>query len=184
MRRGVLRALVVCLVAMAFTVPGSASSGDRSGAIGLPANIVVDDALADIVKEMLDVSPAFRRQCRDLGSMPRVRTLIMLADEPQPESTVRAQCVLTRYQYGTILAHVKVWSLASAPELIAHELEHVAEFAEGTNYRVLALHHPAAVWTTRSGHFETRRAIEAGELVARDMWRTFAKATATRGRLR
>ena len=175
MSRRLLVTLFVCLLAMTSTVLASAAHRDQSASFEMPANIVLDAALVDIVTEMLERSPAFRQQWRSLGRMPRVRVRIRLTDVLPGERTVRAQCVLSRYEYGGIAAMIEVRSRLNAPELIAHELEHVAEFAEGINYRALAIQNRGVAWLTGGGHFETRRAIEAGERVADEMDRTSSK---------
>ena len=175
MSRRLLVTLFVCLLATTFTVLASGAHGDQSASLEMPANIVVEGALADIVRDMLERSPAFRQQWRSLGRMPRVRVRIRLNDLPSADPTVRAQCALSRYQYGGIAAMIDVRSLLNAPELVAHELEHVVEFAEGINYRALAIQNRGAAWLSGGGHFETRRAIEAGERVADEMDRTSSK---------
>ena len=167
----IVLALIVCLLATADAASGSGSFDARSAPRALPVNIAVDAALQDVVAGMLEQSPAFRVQVQALGRIRPLRVRITLNEQGPHSVATRAQCRLLRYQYGGLVAEVQLHSRAEAPELIAHELEHVAEFAEGANYRALSLHQPGAVWVTSAGHFETRRAIDAGERVAREVCR-------------
>jgi hypothetical protein len=148
----------------------------------LPHNIVIDAPLADIVVDMLRSSRTFRRQCRQLGT---VRTLaVRVSVEPESQSRARyeghAKCIISRYQYGRVEAHVRLLTLKNAEYLIAHELEHVREYVEGMNYLATSIQRPRQVWITAQGHYETARAIEAGEQVATEMSRHRARqSTAT-----
>ncbi len=99
--------------------------------------------------------------------MPHVRVRISLEEPPGRVPASRAQADLRRYRFGAITAFVHVRSRRDAIELIAHELEHVIEFAEGTNYRTLARLQPGSVWEVRGG-FETTRAVDAGRRVQRE----------------
>jgi hypothetical protein len=137
----------------------------------LPVNLLVQPLLSDEVKRMLRASPTFRDQCRLIRERRRVVIRVELIGEVHPPPTSRAQCAMARYQFGHISAVVRLWSIVNAPELIAHELEHILEFEAGLNYRAVALLQPAHVWQVGDGHFETRRAIEMGERVALEMRR-------------
>lgn len=147
--------------------------GAESPSWAVPMNVLVDPGLTDIVADMVQASPTFRDQCRRLDRVPRVRVRLLLdvAGTGSERSRCRAQCVMARYEFGHIDAAVRLWSVENAPELIAHELEHVLEYAEGTNYRMLSLQRATGVWVTRGGHFESARAIDVEERVAREMAR-------------
>ena len=94
-----------------------------------------------------------------------------------------AKCVLRRYQYGRIEARVRLLTIMNAEGLIAHELEHVREFAEGMNFLATSIQSPARAWITRDGHYETSRAIETGDLVAAEIARHRSRrSTATLAR--
>jgi hypothetical protein len=148
--------------------------GSEISSFTVPQNIQVDAGLADIVERVLQASLTFRNQCRRLGRLPhvRVRLILDLAGPGEGQSRCRAQCVMARYEFGHIDAAVRLWSVENAPELIAHELEHVLEYAEGTNYRMLSLRPATGVWVTRNGHFESARAIDAGERVVKEIARS------------
>jgi hypothetical protein len=53
-------------------------------------------------------------------------------------------------------------------QCIAHEFEHLLEFAEGLNLSLEAERKGSGVWRTVSG-FETQRAIDTGRQVAREV---------------
>ena len=63
---------------------------------------------------------------------------------------------------------MRVGSRTDAIELIAHELEHILEFAAGTNYQSRSVLEPGSVWALRDGTFETARAVDAGLRVRRE----------------
>lgn len=133
----------------------------RTGPPDLPPNISVSLDLHDVVALMLRDSESFSGQIRLLGAMPHVRVRIILDDHLGQTPAVRARCDLARYAFGAVTAAVHVRSRPDAIELIAHELEHVIEFAEGTNYRAQALARPGSVWKVNDA-FETTRAMDAG----------------------
>jgi hypothetical protein len=53
-------------------------------------------------------------------------------------------------------------------QYIAHEFEHLLEFAEGLNLSFESERKGSGVWRTVNG-FETQRAIDAGRQVAREV---------------
>lgn len=155
------------------------SAADRPG---LPANIIINEPLKEIALEMLEGSPTFRLQCRRLGLVREL--LVEMSLDPETRwggrSECYARCVIKRYQYGRIEATVRLLTLKDAQRLIAHELEHVREYADGMNFLATSVQHPARAWLTREGHYETVRAIEAGELVATEMARYRSTVTLAR----
>jgi hypothetical protein len=134
----------------------------------LPPNITVPARLAAIVADALHDSPKFREQCAAIGRLRRVRVRVDLdaADQLPGSFESRAHTHFQRFQYGAINAAVRLRSIRNAAELLAHELEHVREFAEGIDYRVQAVRAPHAVWRIGPDTFETVRAILAGYAVA------------------
>lgn len=137
----------------------------------MPPNIIVDPRLDDVVAGMLRQSPTFRDQSAYLGRMAllRVRVIVRGSLLPWAQSRPRADSVLRRYQFGRIDAVVRLTSDRNAPELIAHELEHVREFVDGVNFRVLAARAQSGVWDSLSGHYETARAVAIGRRVASEV---------------
>ena len=66
-----------------------------------------------------------------------------------------------------MLAQVYLQPSVDATELIAHELEHILEQLDGVDLQAQAGN--GVVWKAGDGVFETRRAIEAGRRVAREV---------------
>lgn len=168
----------VCVYGLAAAAVADAHSSS------MPLNIIVDRPLDEVAAYMADRSATFRAQLLHLGSLALVRirivmspTLIGSAHEPP----CRADAELRRYQFGRIDALVRLPSRHNAPELIAHELEHVREFAEGMNFRLLAARASSGVWYAHTGHYETERALAIGKRVALEVKRgTVESGTASR----
>jgi len=152
--------------------------GDRPD---LPANITLHDTLKDVVLDMLQGSNTFRQQCRRLGMIRELVVRISL--EPETRWGGRAQCnatgLIKRYRYGRIEADVRLLTLTNVPSLIAHELEHIREYVEGMNFLATSVQYPRRVWMTPQGHYETARAIEAGDQVASEMARHRSRQSTT-----
>jgi hypothetical protein len=164
-----------CTAALIAVIVVTTNATSRE--IDLPVNLLVHPLLNDVVEPMFRASPTFRDQCRLIRARPRLYIRVELSNEIRRPASPRAQCAMTRYQFGRIKAVVRLWSVLDAPELIAHELEHVLEFDAGVNYRAVALLQPGHVWQVGDGHFETRRAIDAGKLVAKEMRRDYTLAS-------
>ena len=137
----------------------------------MPSNIIVDPSLEPVVARMLQRSPTFREQSQYLGSIAplRVRVVVTASLTPLGQKTCRAITTLRRYQYGRIDALIRVAGGEDAPELIAHELEHVREYVDGLRFRFLAARLSTSVWETVTGHYETTRAIDIGRRVAEEV---------------
>jgi hypothetical protein len=137
----------------------------------LPDNITVTSQLRAIVLDAIRASPTFREQCARIGRMRLVRAVIDIGagEYPRGQLFSRAHTDIRRYQYGLIIAAVHLVSIRDAAELVAHELEHVREFAEGVDYRVQAVRTPRAVWQTGPNTFESSRAVSIGRIVAEEI---------------
>jgi hypothetical protein len=142
-----------------------------TNAVAMPVNIIVDQRLEGIVARMLHRSSTFRAQCAYLGRVAalRVNLVVRLPGPPFKPSRCRAEALIRKYEFGWIEALVRLPSPVNAPELISHEFEHVREFVEGTNYRLLSVNVHTGVWRTADGHYETARAVAAGERVAAEV---------------
>lgn len=138
---------------------------------GLPANIKVSPQLAAIVEGTLRLSPTLREQCERIGRVRRLRVYIDLDSEDKPSGLMlsRAHTNIRRYEFGAIKATIHLPSTRDAVELLAHELEHVQEYADGINYHAESIRSPHAVWTTGPDTFETLRAVFAGRQVAEEV---------------
>jgi hypothetical protein len=142
-----------------------------AGEFQLPPTITVAPGLLPIVEDALRASSTLREQCDQIGRNLRVRVSVELdaADFPAPGVLARAHTNIRRYQFGLIIAAVHLWSTRDAAELLAHELEHVREFAEGVDYAAQAARDPHGVWRTAYNTFESVRALRAGRAVANEL---------------
>jgi hypothetical protein len=184
MRTSVATLLVIFLFSVDQSERRTAASAverqtKASATTDLPENILVDERLTDIVNEMLPASRTFRAQCRHLGTVRHLRVRISLEGDRGPVRGRRAVCQMTRYEFGRIEADVRLFTVEDAQGLIAHELEHVREFADGISYGVMSVRQPMEVWVSSPGRFETIRAIEAGLQVASETKRHRARQSST-----
>jgi Tol biopolymer transport system component len=92
---------------------------------------------------------------------------VLPEDLPRRPSLSRARTVLGRKDSSLASANVYLKPSLDAPELIAHELEHILEQLDGVDLQAQAGN--GVVWKSGDGDFETRRAIEAGRRVAREI---------------
>jgi len=140
----------------------------------LPINLVVSSVYQPLVALMLRDSPTFRRQCARIAVASNL--LVTIASEP-PRSEVRPAALthVSRYEGGRIRAEVRVPTTSRAPELIAHELEHVLEQLDGVDLRAKARLKSTGVRSCECGDntaaFETVRAVSTGHRVARELGR-------------
>ena len=133
-----------------------------------------DRAFEDVIGELWEASPTFRRQCRRLSvAAPALRVHVRLED-PTRGSSARARASV-EWRGGSIASAAMFIPVSLAtPELIAHELEHVLEQIDRVDFE--AHLHSGMAWRHAAEGFETQRAIEAGRRVAREVstWRTRA----------
>ena len=122
-----------------------------------------------VVEGMCQRSPAFRRQIARIGAARTVRVRVLPEDRPRPTAGVDARTAFT-FDGGTLVsAHVYLRMTPQVPRFIAHEIEHILEQLDGIDLRAQAGN--GVVWKSNDTTFETRRAIEAGLLVERDIAR-------------
>jgi hypothetical protein len=141
----------------------------------LPANLTAPSAIGPLLREMLILSPTFRRQCARIAQAKNLRVEITLR---RPRSfEVRAASTILHDTSGTWIATVEVFVDNSLTELVAHELEHVIEQIDGVDLRRLAQQGLAGVCRSGEELYETARAIAAGKRVA-------SEVAAGRGRAR
>ncbi len=140
----------------------------------LPWNLIVSEIYRPVVEAMRMRSPTFRRQCARIAAARHL--LIEIKPEPprgagHPEGFTQ----IRRYQHGRIFAAVRIPTSFRAPELIAHELEHVLEQLDGVDLRAKASLPSSGVRLCKcSGGttFETSRAVSMGLRVAREVERS------------
>jgi hypothetical protein len=135
--------------------------------VALPSNLEVASVFRLVLDKMWQASPTFRGQWRRLAAGSPVRVSVLVEDLPRPASSSKARTVL-RHQDGSLVsAHVYLKPSLDAAELIAHELEHILEQLDRVDLQAQAGN--GVVWKAGDGAFETRRAIEAGRRVAREV---------------
>ena len=133
----------------------------------LPSNLEVASVFRPFLDKMWQASPTFRGQWRRLAAGTGVRLSVLVEDLPRPAPSYKARTLL-RHQDGSLVsAQVYLTPSSDAPEFIAHELEHILEQLDGVDLQAQAGN--GVVWKAGDGAFETRRAIEAGRRVARDI---------------
>jgi hypothetical protein len=125
-------------------------------------------AFADLAWEH---SASFRNQCQRLGAA-RAVVIVQFSRE-----TLRAASTIGRSREGVTVARVRIGKTTRAVELIAHELEHVLEQVDGVKL-LWEASRPGSGVVLLGGAYETRRAVDAGFRVAREVdvaTRTHAK---------
>lgn len=132
-----------------------------------PANLRVASALRVVVDAMWQASPTFRRQCRRLSAEPSLLVTLSRANQSPDGSYANAWTALTFKEKMAVAAQVNINSDSNVAELIAHELEHILEQLDGVDLQAQAGN--GVVWKSGKASFETRRAIEAGRRVAREI---------------
>lgn len=133
----------------------------------LPSNLEAASVFRPFLDKMWQASPAFRGQWRRLAAGTGARLSVLVEDLPRPGPSYKARTLL-RHQDGSLVsAQVYLKPSLDAPELIAHELEHILEQLDGVDLHAQAGN--GVVWKAGDGAFETRRAIEAGRRVAREI---------------
>jgi hypothetical protein len=133
----------------------------------LPTNIAIPSTLAPLLREMLILSPTFRRQCARIAQASQGRVQITIR---RPRSfQVRAASVIQRGQAGAWTATVEVFINNDLPEMLAHELEHVIEHIDGVDLPRLAQQGLEGVRASSDELYETARAVAAGKRVASEV---------------
>jgi len=127
-----------------------------------PCQLIVNSELRQFAGLAWDHSATFRDQCRKLAA---ARAVVIV--QPSRE-TLQAQARIDVTRDGSTLARVRVRSGVRAVELIAHELEHVLEHIEGVKF-LMEAKRPGSGVSLSGGAFETRRAIDAGRRVDREV---------------
>ena len=159
--------LAISAAMLATACAVSHANGLHRHAEFVPApNIHVAFPLESCVADMLSRSSTFRRTYFDIASRPRARVTITL--DSRRTTRNRAETEIRSLSGGETVAEVRLHSTNDVVELIAHELEHVRERLEGTNYLLLSVAHTAEVHRSGAG-YETRRGIEAGLAVASEV---------------
>ena len=151
------------LVAASAALGGGRGGRDPSWS---EPGIRVSPVLQPCVDMMLQRSPTFRSLYRAIDRRTDLRVAIALEDRPASDHAGRRAETTIRRSGPLREANVVLFDVDHPVELIAHELEHVREQAEGVNLSLLATSHWPGVFRLLDGAFETRRAQETGLEVA------------------
>jgi hypothetical protein len=130
-----------------------------------PCRLVVASDLRPSIDVAWQRSPTFRAQCERLA---RAGALVLLHRATVVQTKRQAHSEIGVSADGVTVARVLVRLNAETVELIAHELEHVLEHLDGVNLVAKADRHRSGVLLSGDA-YETDRAIEAGQRVAREV---------------
>lgn len=129
-----------------------------------PCRLVVKPTLLGVIEAGWARSPTLRAQCEALAA---ARAVVTLEWGPPPDSQARARAHLDRRD-GVVVARIIVPPCPETLELVAHELQHVIELANGLDFEAESTRSGSGVWRAAWG-FETQAAIEAGRRVGREL---------------
>jgi hypothetical protein len=168
-RRNRQMALTLTLTAFVWggtCLPASASAEDAKPVRipQWPCRLVVHPPLLGALEAAWQRSATLQRQCRDLADAGAV----VILEWGKPDSQFRAVTRMGVGSGGVVVAYVSVPPVSEAVELVAHELEHVIEKAQGVNLQAESKRRGSGVWRAHGG-FESQRAIDAGRQVAKEM---------------
>jgi Tol biopolymer transport system component len=141
--------------------------GPLAPPVVLPSNLEVAPVFRLFLDKMFQASPTFRGQWRRLAAGTGLHVSVLVEDLPRPASSSKARTVLGHQDGSLVSARVYLKPSLDAAELIAHELEHILEQLDGVDLQAQGGN--GVVWKAGDGAFETRRAIEAGRRVAREI---------------
>ena len=157
---------LVLVAALDATGPKDAGDAAAPGAVsGCPFQ--APETFRRLLATIWERSHTFRRQCARLLVEPALRARLFVGSS-YTQTRGRAATLLMRTPTGLQAeVHIAGGSVATAVvELIGHELEHVIEQLDGVDLAGIARRAPATVWLSGPDSYETRRAIQAGRLVA------------------
>jgi hypothetical protein len=154
---------------------GAAGGDAASGPTTWPCRVGATADVQPFVQRAWEGSATFREQCRKLAAAGAVVSL----GSSSAREVWNAASHIGRSSEGVMVARVRVRIGAGTVELIAHELEHVLERIEGVNY-LMASRRGSSTRLLPGGAFETKRAIEAGRRVAREMEQVTRRRAQTR----
>ena len=157
-------AVLLTLVAASGARPAASSRGPCSS----PGDVLhVDANLAPTIVELWRTSPTFHRQVARLAATGVVVSIERCRTRTECPSSVRASTTMSFQDDVLARANVRIlFPSVDAPELIAHELEHVIERLDGVDLARFGDRGPRVVRVDERGHYETARAQHMGRLAA------------------
>jgi hypothetical protein len=144
----------------------STKSGESVEPLDLPPNLRVPDNMRPMLMRMLRTSGTFRRQIAVLTAKPAVRVSVMYGGM-RGDRHYHALSTVRKHEWGAMVVDTTIFVPTDLVEIIAHELEHVCEQLEGVDLRSLSRLKGGGVYDL-NGHFETTRAIRAGQSATRE----------------
>jgi hypothetical protein len=154
--------------AEAASVVAASAAGASIDALPLelPKNLRVPTNMRPTLIRMLQRSATFRRQIATLARKPAVRMSVAYGGI-RGDRNYHALSTVRKHEWGAMVVDTTVFVPTDLVEIIAHELEHVCEQVEGVDLRALARRRGVGVYDL-NGHFETARAIRAGQEASRE----------------
>ena len=153
-----------------ITVAVGAAAADRTFADGgpveapWPCRLTITGELRVAAELAWEHSPTFRDQCLKLAAA----QAFVVVQPVASRGARRAETQIRRTADGMTVAISRVRPNGNAVELIAHELEHVLEFAEGLQFLMESSRGSSRVRLS-GGAYETQRAMDAGRRVAQEV---------------
>ena len=132
----------------------------------LPRNLRVPTNMKPMLMRMLQTSATFRRQIATLESKPAVRMTVNYGGM-RGDRNYHALSTVRKHEWGAMMVETTVFVPTDLVEIISHELEHVCEQMEGVDLKLLSKLKGEGVYDL-NGHFETARAIRAGQEATRE----------------
>lgn len=133
----------------------------------LPNNLTVPNSLRPVLEKMIQRSPTFRHQIEMIAQRPGVRINVSYGGM-RGDRRYYALSTVRKHLWGAMVVQTTLYVPSDVVEVMAHEMEHICEQLEGVDLRALATARNSGVLRI-SGHYETMRAIRAGQQVAREM---------------
>ena len=159
-------ALSVFAMVISSCLAANLAAQDSPGRVNpYPCHVVVKPTLRGVFEKAYARSPTLQRQCHDLLT---ARAVVVLEWGPRNDSLVRARTKMDFTDDGVVVAYISVPPVSEAMELVAHELEHVIELAQGVDYVAESRRPGSGVWETHAG-YETQRAIDMERQVTREL---------------
>jgi hypothetical protein len=161
---------------------GATGSGARAGAsssptpaavdpdAALPAQLIVPEAVRDVMRMMWRRSPTFRRQCARIASAGAGSlTITVIRGLPSRRDAYGALTHVRRTSGTVLRAQVYLGGPIGDVESLAHELEHIIEQLDGVDLAEQAHRPYTGVTAIGAAAFETERALRAGRCVAAEV---------------
>jgi hypothetical protein len=156
----------VFAVVVSSCLTANLAAQDSPGRVNpYPCHVVVKSTLRGVFEKAHSRSPTLQRQCHDLLV---ARAVVVLEWGTRNDSLVRARTKMELTGDGVVVAYIFVPPVSEAMQLVAHELEHVIELAQGVDYVAESRRPGSGVWETHAG-YETRRAIDTERQVTSEL---------------